>query len=256
MINPATDWFEIKETSSKSSNVVANIIEQMWLGWFEIKETISKSSNVVANIIEQMWLAQYLWPEKVILDKGREFMKDFIMLIRDEYGTKQKPITTQNPQANAIMEQAHQTIGDLLCMFKIGTAKLDPDDPWGSILSTVMLALWSMIHMTHKAIPMQLVFGQDAMLNIAHLSNWWYIQDNQQKFIGKNNVQENAKQIQHEYKVNNKVIVKDDQKLKYMTDAYIGQCHSTKVHNKGTAHIKSVKIMDTYSIRSIMLYRK
>eukprot|EP00957_Ditylum_brightwellii_P096688 7364058-Ditylum_brightwellii.AAC.1 len=45
-------------------------------------------------------------------------------------------------------------------MFKTGTAKLDPEDPWGGILSTVMLVLWSTIHTTHMATPMQLAFGR------------------------------------------------------------------------------------------------
>eukprot|EP00957_Ditylum_brightwellii_P200164 15259257-Ditylum_brightwellii.AAC.1 len=58
--------------------------------------------------------------------------------------------------------------------------------------------------------PMQFVFGQDAMLNITHLANWQYIQDNQQKLIIKNNTGENMKQILYEYKVNDEVMVKND----------------------------------------------
>eukprot|EP00957_Ditylum_brightwellii_P105173 8017149-Ditylum_brightwellii.AAC.1 len=83
-----------------------------------------------------MWLTRYQWPQKVILDKGTEFTKDFIALICNEYRIKYKTITTRNPQANAIVERSHKTIGNLLHTFKIGTAKLDPDNPWGCILST------------------------------------------------------------------------------------------------------------------------
>eukprot|EP00957_Ditylum_brightwellii_P025655 1939698-Ditylum_brightwellii.AAC.1 len=66
------------------------------------------------------------------------------------------------------MERSHQTIGNLLCTLKIGTAKLDPDNPWGRLLSTVMFALCVTIHTTHEATPMQLVFGRDAILNITY----------------------------------------------------------------------------------------
>eukprot|EP00957_Ditylum_brightwellii_P198359 15115682-Ditylum_brightwellii.AAC.1 len=62
-------------------------------------------------------------------------MKDFIMLILDEYGIKCRPITTRNPQVNSIVERAHQTIGNLLRTFKPGLAELDPKDPWNGILS-------------------------------------------------------------------------------------------------------------------------
>eukprot|EP00957_Ditylum_brightwellii_P077714 5905397-Ditylum_brightwellii.AAC.1 len=115
---------------------------------------MTRSSNVVANIVKQMWLTRYLWPQKVILDRGTESMKDFIMPIRDEYGIKHKPITTKNPQVNSIVERAYQTIGNLLCPFRPGFSKLDPKDPWSGIMSAVMFILWSTIHMTHKATPM------------------------------------------------------------------------------------------------------
>eukprot|EP00957_Ditylum_brightwellii_P082951 6306688-Ditylum_brightwellii.AAC.1 len=82
-------------------------------------------------------------------------MKDFIMLIWDEYGTKHKPITTRNPQANTIVERAYKTIGNLLCTFEPGSAKLDSKDTSSGILTTVMFALQSMIYTTHKVTPMQ-----------------------------------------------------------------------------------------------------
>eukprot|EP00957_Ditylum_brightwellii_P125410 9559035-Ditylum_brightwellii.AAC.1 len=93
-------------------------------------------------------------------------MKGFIALIRDEYGIKRKPITTRNPQANSIVERAHQTTGNFLCTLKPGSAELDPEDPWSRILSAVVFALWSTIHTTYEATPMQLVFGRDVMLSI------------------------------------------------------------------------------------------
>eukprot|EP00957_Ditylum_brightwellii_P060809 4616588-Ditylum_brightwellii.AAC.1 len=120
-------------------------------------------------------------------------MKDFITRVWDEYRIKRKPITTRNPQANSIVERAHQTIGDLLCIFKPGFAQLDPEDPWSGILSAIMFALQSMIHTTHKATPMQLVFGRDTMLNAVYLAKWCFIQEHQQNLIRKNNKQENMK---------------------------------------------------------------
>eukprot|EP00957_Ditylum_brightwellii_P028664 2165464-Ditylum_brightwellii.AAC.1 len=56
-------------------------------------------------------------------------------------------------------------------MIKISTAKLDPDDPWVSILSAVMLDLQSTIHTTYNDNLVQLVFRRDAMLNVMYLAN-------------------------------------------------------------------------------------
>eukprot|EP00957_Ditylum_brightwellii_P110966 8462877-Ditylum_brightwellii.AAC.1 len=114
-------------------------------------------------------------------------MKDFIMLIHDEYEIKRKPITTRNPQANSIAKRAHQTIGNLLCTFKPGSAELGPEDPWSGILYAIMFAIWSTIHTAHKATHMQLIFGRDAMLNITHLAIWHFIQECWQNLIKKNN---------------------------------------------------------------------
>eukprot|EP00957_Ditylum_brightwellii_P002465 189473-Ditylum_brightwellii.AAC.1 len=105
------------------------------LGWFESKETTTRSSNVVSNIVEQTWLMRYLWSQKAILDRGTEFMKDFITLVQENYGIKCKPITTRNSKANFKVERAHQTIGNILCTFEQDSAKLDPEDSWGGILS-------------------------------------------------------------------------------------------------------------------------
>eukprot|EP00957_Ditylum_brightwellii_P010720 812320-Ditylum_brightwellii.AAC.1 len=136
-------------------------------------------------------------------------MKDFITLILNKYRIKQKPITTRKPQANFIVESAHQTIDNLLCTFEPGSAELIPEDSWSGILSAIMVVLWSTIHTTHKATPIQLVFGRDAMLNVMHLANWCFIQECRQKFI-KNNKQEHAKWRLHKYKINDKVMIKND----------------------------------------------
>ena len=45
------------------------------------------------------------------------------------------------------------------------------ENPWEGILYTVIFAMQSTVHTTLGAAPMQLVFGQDAILNILHEAN-------------------------------------------------------------------------------------
>ena len=83
-------------------------------GWFEIHQYDDKRSITVANIVEQQWLSRYPWPVKITFDQGAEFMgQDFRDMMKNDYGIKNKPITTRNPQANAIVERVHQTIGSI-----------------------------------------------------------------------------------------------------------------------------------------------
>ena len=83
MIDPATDWFKIKEILNKEPETMVNIVKLAWLTW-------------------------HPRPEVVILDRGSEFMTAFRDMLSIDYGIKHKPMTARNPQANAIIEQVPQ----------------------------------------------------------------------------------------------------------------------------------------------------
>eukprot|EP00957_Ditylum_brightwellii_P208779 15358890-Ditylum_brightwellii.AAC.1 len=166
-------------------------------------------------------------------------MTDSIALICNEYKIKCKHMINRNQQVNTKVGRAHQTIGNLLCIFNISTIKLDQDNPWGGILSAVIFALWSTIHTTHKATSMQLVFGRDAMQSITHLVNWHYIQDHPQKIIKKNNKWKNVKWKLHKYHINDKVMIKNNQKLKYRTNMHSRPYQITKGQDNCTVPVES-----------------
>ena len=153
-------------------------------GWFKIAPVTTKSADIVANIVEQTWLNRYPWPQEVILDRGTEFMAEFAQMITEDYGIKKKPITKQNPQANAIVERVHQTIGNMLCTFNIHkNENLPEDNPFSGILMAVAFGVQATVHTTMRASPSQLVFGRDAILNIRHQADWAFIKDWKEKLI-------------------------------------------------------------------------
>ena len=94
---------------------------------------------------------------------------------------------------NSIIEHVHQTIGNIICTFQVHKANLDEKDPWSSILSATMFAVRSVVHTTNMASPMQLVFGQNTILNVQHEANWRYIKERKEKFIAINNQCKNNK---------------------------------------------------------------
>jgi hypothetical protein len=106
----------------------------------------------------------------------------------NDYGIKRKVISMQNPQANAIIEHAHQTLGNLIRSFQLQDKPYcDPDDPWGGILVAIAFALRSMYHTPLQSTPGQLVFGRDMVFNIQHLTDWTAIKAHKQQIICKNN---------------------------------------------------------------------
>ncbi len=101
-------------------------------------------------------------------------------MVKEDYGIKRKPITTRNPQANAIVERVHQTIGNMIRTFELHERDIDEDDPWSGVLAAVMYAVRATYHTTTQATPMQLVFGRDALLNIQFEADWDYIAQRKQ----------------------------------------------------------------------------
>jgi hypothetical protein len=97
-------------------------------------------------------------------------------------------ISTRNPQVNAIVERAHQTLGNLIRSFQLQDKPYyDLDDPWGGILVAIALVLRSTYHTTLQVMPGQLIFGRDMVLNVQHLTDWTAIKARKQQIICKNN---------------------------------------------------------------------
>ena len=86
-------------------------------------------------------------------------------MIINNYGITVKPITSRNPQANAILEKVHQTIGNILHTVKVQNMVLDHKNPWDGILTSTMFALSATAPPSMQYTPVQLLFGCDLIMN-------------------------------------------------------------------------------------------
>ena len=226
-------------------------------GWFEIVPIRNKTALEVANQAEMTWFSRYPWPTKIIFDRGREFMGEFARMCREDYGVKRKPITTRNPQANAILERIHQTIGNMIRTVQVQNST--DKDPWAGVLSAIAFATRATYHTTLRATPAQLVFGRDAILNIKYEANWQYIKQRKQQLINKNNALENAKRKTHEYKINDKVLVKNPDNRKFGSNPYIGPFTVVSVRDNGTVILQQDLIQGSvtkpWNIRQLKPYK-
>ena len=227
-------------------------------GWFEMKEIQNKEAINIANIVEQTWLTRYPWPTIINFDRGTEFMAEFAKMVKDDYGIKRKPITKRNPQANAIIERIHQTIGNIIHTFQAQeNPYLDETDPWGGILAATMFAVRATYHTTTQATPTQLVFGRDAIMNIKFDANWNFIRRRKQQLIYQNNHKENSRRIPHTYQPGDKVLVKlAEDKAKFGSNDYEGPCQILQVFHNGTVQICNGIKIETVNIRLMHPYRE
>ena len=178
-------------------------------------------------------------------------------MIKEDYGIKRRPTTSNNPQANAILECIHQVIGNMIKTFEVYNREdLDQEDPWSRMLTAIMFGLRSTFHSTLKATPMQLVYARDATLPIFHQADWKFIKDTKQKMIDINNKRENSKRIDQEYKINNQVMVKRFKKTKHGEREYDGPYPIIQVNNNGTIRIQKECYSDVENIRRVFPYHQ
>jgi hypothetical protein len=219
-----------------------------------MRQISSKHAYVVANEVELAWLTRYPRPSIITYDRGTEFMAEFATMVKHDYGITVKAITTRNPQANAILERIHATIGNIIRTHQVLDSELDKNDPWSGILAAAMYATRATIHTTLKATPMQLVFGRDAVLNTKFEADWKYIRDRKRKLIEQNNTRENAKRTRHDYVVGDRVLVAAKLDGKYQGDLWDGPYIIALVNNNGTVRLNRGAYQETINIRRIKPY--
>ena len=83
-----------------------------------------------------------------------------------------------------------------------------------------MFATRAIYHTTTQATTPQLVFGQDAITNIKFEADWNLIHQRKQEMIRQNNIKENHKPVEHEYHVNDKILVRNDNLAKFEYDPW------------------------------------
>ena len=205
-------------------------------GWFEIVEIPNRRADYVSNFLEWTWLTRYPWPTQVVFDRGSEFQAELSAMLKNEYGITKKVITTRNPQANSMVERIHQVIHQLIRTLNIkGKTDLDKlDFGWAGVMSATREAVRSTVHTTQRATPTQLVFGHDAILNVAFEADWQYIKEHKLHHIVQNNKKENATRIPHQYTVRDRVMVKQDPSRKHGSDRYSGPLTVCRINDNGT----------------------
>ena len=143
-------------------------------GWSEMAQIPNKPDAEIADITEKTWFTRYPLPQRIGFDHGTKFMAEFTNMCQNDYGIKSKPITTRNPQSNAIIERIHQTIGNTIRTFDV--SNIVNNEPWSGILAATMFAVRATYHTTLQSYPIQLVFGRDRILNIKHVADLGHIQ--------------------------------------------------------------------------------
>jgi hypothetical protein len=170
-----------------------------------------KTSAHIAKKYAQVWLTRYLWPACCIHDNGGEFIGPEFQLLLEGCRIKDVLTTSKNPQANAICEGMHQTVGNVLRTLLHGqplqqiTGARAKDFIDGALAIT-MHAMRTGTHSTLGSNPGSLVFNRDMFLNIPLIADLHAVTKLREYLVNKNLVREDKKRRRHHYAVNHRVL--------------------------------------------------
>ncbi len=163
-----------------------------------------------------------------------------------------EPTTVKNPRANGILECVHHVLGQILHTAESDMANSVTPNDVDVFLDNAAWAVRSIYHMVLKASPGAAIFGQDMLFDILFMADWHKIGEQQQLLTDRGNQQENAKWIDYNYKVNDKVLVINEGILHKAEFAYSkGSWTITTVHKNGTIRIQRGTKTEQLSLRRV-----
>ena len=102
-IVPKGDEKKYKMTTKSWKSVYLQAVTMIHpaTGWIEIRTVPSARADLVANQVELAWLTHYSLPNKVIVDRGNEFLAKFSEMTINDYGitvNQLPPVTPKQMQ--------------------------------------------------------------------------------------------------------------------------------------------------------------
>lgn len=160
------------DATGKDRNIHALSIIDPTTRWVELhllKLYRGKTALNIAQTLENEWFCRYPRPSACIFDNGTEFGFKFLDLLIS-FGVEPKHRTIKNPQANSIVERAHQTIADSIRAQDLENKKITNVELKNIIQSTAF-GLQSIYHSALKASPGQVTFEKDILINMTYVAN-------------------------------------------------------------------------------------
>ncbi len=118
------------------------------------------------------------------------------------------------------MECVHQVLGQMLNTAELNTANSVTPDDVDVFLDNLAWAICSTHHAVLKASPGAAIFGRDMLFDILFVADWHKIGEKRQSLTNCGNQRENAKHIDYDYKVRDKVLLINKGILRKAESAY------------------------------------
>jgi len=222
-------------------------------GWLEIVEIPNKNSQTLATLLVRVWLSRYPLPQKLIVDNGTEFKREFYDELT-KFGIKPKITTVKTPQANGVLERVHQTVGNMLRTKQFDMLPKTKSGQWDDILASVAWAVRSTTHMVLGSTPGQIVYGRDMLFPLKYVAEWDVLQKRREHSVETANVKENKSRVEYDYKVGDKILLEDKEIQRKMNCPTKGLFIVKTVHANGNLTISRGIFTERVNIRRCTPY--
>ena len=192
-------------------------------------------------------------------DPGTEFTGPEFQTLLENCRIKDVCTSAKNPQANAVCERMHQTVGNVLRTLlhseppqNIATAKEFVDEA----LSIAMHAMRAGLHSTLGSSPGSLTYNRDMFLNIPLIADWHAITQRREHLINENLIRENQKRRRYDYVPQQRVLKKKWKPCK-LGERTSGPYRVLQTHVNGTLTIELRQgVTERINIRRVISYRE
>ena len=224
-------------------------------------ELIRIQNKTMVHVAEQFvnsWLSRYPRPNRCVHDNGTEFTGWTFVELLARYGIKDVCTAVRNPQANAICERMHQTIGDILRVVLHTNPPQNMNDAnqvMDNALATCMHAMRCSVSAPIGTTPGAMVYGRDMIMDVPLIANLETIRNGRQQMIDENLIKQNKRRIEHHFRVGDRVmqIVWNKSKL---SERSSGPFRILATHTNGNITIqRTPTVTDTQSTRWFTPYK-
>ena len=224
----------------------------------EIIRINNKTSQHISDQFQNCWLARYPSPNRCVHDNGGEFLGHEFQQLLAQAGITSVPTTVKNPQANAICERLHRTMGDVLrVILRTDTPdnELEAEQIVDNALATCMHVTRCSINHQMRTSPGALVFNRDMFLDIPLLANLEAIRNRRQQLIDQNLIRLNRIRIDYNYTIGDQVMVKTYDPTK-LQERFHGPYNIVRVYTNGTVRLqRNPTTTEVFNIRKLTPYR-
>jgi hypothetical protein len=223
----------------------------------ELVRLDNKSSEHVAQQYANTWLSRYPWPEACIHDNGGEFVGLPFQRLLEQCAIRSRATTARNPQANAICERMHQTVGNILRTLLHGepvTAQTAPAIVDNALATTVHALRTAISRSLSNHSPGELAFHRHMLLNIPILADLQALHSKRTVLVQKNLEISNRRRIRYDYQPGQRVAIKNVRDT--LGQRSEGPFLILQVHTNGTVTIqRRPGVVERINIRRLIPLR-